>query len=45
VPDWLILALCGIVVVAVFVKAFWNPPRPDPDKRHGPEEQLGAGSA
>jgi hypothetical protein len=31
-PDWLIPAICGIVVVAVLVKAFWKAPKPDPLK-------------
>jgi len=34
VPDWLIPALCGVVVLAVLVKAFWKAPEPDSDKRH-----------
>ena len=36
VPDWLIPAICGVVIVAVLVKAFWNPPKRDPLKPEPP---------
>jgi hypothetical protein len=33
-PDWLLAVLGGLVLLAVVVKAFWNPPKPDPHKSH-----------
>jgi hypothetical protein len=41
--DWVIPAICGVVVLAVLVKAFWKAPRPDPDKKHGHDEPPGTG--
>ena len=43
--EWLIPALCGVVVVAVLVKAFWNPPRPDPFKSTDTRLPPGSGPA
>lgn len=37
-PDWLIPALCGVVVVAVLFKAFWKPPERDPTKPEDPPD-------
>lgn len=31
-PDWLIPAICGLIVAAVLLKAFWKPPECDPNK-------------
>ena len=35
-PNWLIPAICGAVIAAVLVKAFWNPPQKDPLKPEPP---------
>ena len=32
--DWIIPALCGLVVAFVLVKAFWRPPSRDDSKSH-----------
>jgi hypothetical protein len=38
-PDWLIPAICGVLVAFVLVKAFWAPPKPDPDRKHDDKEE------
>lgn len=42
-PDWLIPAICGLVLVIVLIKAFWNPPKPDPLKPESTDLPPGAG--
>jgi hypothetical protein len=43
-PVWLIPAICGVLVVAVLVKAFWNPPRRDPTRPEPPDLPPGTSS-
>ena len=42
-PDWLLAAIGGLVLLAVVVKAFWNPPKPDPLKPERTDLPPGAG--
>jgi hypothetical protein len=42
-PDWVIPAICGVALVVVLIKAFWNPPKPDPLKPESTDLPPGAG--
>jgi hypothetical protein len=42
-PDWLIAVICGLVLLAVVIKAFWKAPEPDPLRPESTELPPGAG--